>query len=684
MKKIYSLLAITALTLSAQTFNVATTSEFRTALGDAAGNGEDDTIILADGTYTTTDDGQGTFTYLDNEIYNLALIGSSSENVILSGAEQDQIFNHQSIAGGNLRVENLTFMDGGVDIEDNGIEGGGFYTARAHVDVLNCNFTNNHAESGGGFYIDNYGDINITNSVFENNSAFTEYSQSQGGGAFYSTDTCFIESSTFTNNTAFDKRDTYTSKGGGFYTSSAVINNSTFTNNRTDGDGGGFYAGMGTINDSNFTENKAYGTWISSGGDTMYTGSGGGFYIFNSSNLTIENSIFHKNVAGLTGGGFRSGSGYYGSKIIKSTFTENILYDPSASYAGGAGFYAYGNVVVFDSVIKNNHSESIGGGVSMTNGTIVNSIIADNYAENGAGAINAQSLYMSNSILSGNNSGILVRIGTIEDPVVIKNSVFLDNNDSIIDVRYESDDPIIDFKNNYINIDNVETRKFTSNNIFEGVTLGFVDEANDDFNLTASSDLIDAGTSDYADKFVVDGVNYLSTDFADNNRSVGANMDIGIYEYSTTKPTITSFTYSGTAKEYQEVTFSVAYTLTDPRTIGSVEFDYTDDGSFEYSNTHTFNDAKTYTVNVKVTDSSGEFSMNTLRILIEEIAYADMTDEEKLMESIEPAHYDDIVSIIESNENTAVSEAIDTVIANPTDYGLVLESDRKVVVIPMY
>ncbi len=48
MKKIYSLLAITALTLSAQTFNVATTSEFRTALETAAGNGEDDTIILAD------------------------------------------------------------------------------------------------------------------------------------------------------------------------------------------------------------------------------------------------------------------------------------------------------------------------------------------------------------------------------------------------------------------------------------------------------------------------------------------------------------------------------------------------------------------------------------------------------------------------------------------------------------
>ena len=41
----------------AQTFNVSTTQELRQALLDAATNGQTDTIILADGTYATTDDG---------------------------------------------------------------------------------------------------------------------------------------------------------------------------------------------------------------------------------------------------------------------------------------------------------------------------------------------------------------------------------------------------------------------------------------------------------------------------------------------------------------------------------------------------------------------------------------------------------------------------------------------------
>ncbi len=47
--------------------HVSNTEEFRQALLDAAGNGRDDTIVLADGVYKTTDDGKGTFMFIDNE-----------------------------------------------------------------------------------------------------------------------------------------------------------------------------------------------------------------------------------------------------------------------------------------------------------------------------------------------------------------------------------------------------------------------------------------------------------------------------------------------------------------------------------------------------------------------------------------------------------------------------------------
>jgi len=82
MKKSLILLSIaTSLTLFAQTFNVSDTEGLRAALSDASGNGEHDTIILADGIYATTDDGLGTFKYIDDEVYSLTLRGSSRDNV---------------------------------------------------------------------------------------------------------------------------------------------------------------------------------------------------------------------------------------------------------------------------------------------------------------------------------------------------------------------------------------------------------------------------------------------------------------------------------------------------------------------------------------------------------------------------------------------------------------------------
>ena len=77
--------------VSAATFNVSNTPELRQALLDAGQNGQADTIILVDGTYATTDDGGGTFTFLDNENYDLTLQGSSAENAILSGANTHQV-----------------------------------------------------------------------------------------------------------------------------------------------------------------------------------------------------------------------------------------------------------------------------------------------------------------------------------------------------------------------------------------------------------------------------------------------------------------------------------------------------------------------------------------------------------------------------------------------------------------
>ena len=144
MKAIFTFLTLlVVLSLDAATFNVSSTSELRKALIKAARNGEDNTIILADGIYKTTDDGKGTFIYNSNNSYQLTLKGSSSNNVILSGDKQHKIFKFKSNHSGTLKLEKLTFMDGNSSYYygyDN--HGGGIY-ADYNIEIIDCNFTNN-------------------------------------------------------------------------------------------------------------------------------------------------------------------------------------------------------------------------------------------------------------------------------------------------------------------------------------------------------------------------------------------------------------------------------------------------------------------------------------------------------------------------------------------------------------
>ncbi|MDD2905078.1 MAG: choice-of-anchor Q domain-containing protein, partial [Sulfurimonas sp.] len=253
---------------------------------------------------------------------------------------------------------------------------------------------------------------------------------------------------------------------------------------------------------------------------------------------------------------------------------------------------------------------------------------------------------------------------------------------------------------------------FGSNNIYDGVTLGFVNEANGDYNLTASSDLIDAGTT------TITGITLPTTDLNGNARIVGGSIDIGPYEFSTTRPTINSITYTGVAKEQSTLTINVDYTLADGRTLESVEYDYLNNGTYTTSNTYTFNSTGTYKVNVKITDSAGEFSSSSLSVTVAPLAFADMTDEQKLIKAIDPVYYDAVVAIIEESKtasntsgyelglydgkeyvknnpaafslltqaeaNASVGDAVQAVINNPSNYGLVSQTESNASIAASY
>lgn len=205
-----------------------------------------------------------------------------------------------------------------------------------------------------------------------------------------------------------------------------------------------------------------------------------------------------------------------------------------------------------------------------------------------------------------------------------------------------------------------------------------MDEANGDYNLTASSDLIDAGTT------TVTGVTLPTTDLDENARVVGGNIDIGPYEFSTTRPTINSLIYTGTATEQNELTFDTSYTLTDGRTISSITYDFLNDGSYVSLNTHTFNTAGTYTVKVKVTDDTGEFSSRSLSVTITPLAFSDMTDEQKLVKAIDPQYYDAITAIIASKQDSSHASGVtvgeNNVVLAPSSYNLVTVSDIELTI----
>lgn len=510
MKRIILLLMFFAAILSAKVFNVSSVTEFREALNVAATNGENNTIIIADGIYKTTDDKNGTFIYNGDNDKNLTIKGSNSKNVILSGDGKNQILNHKTSEGNApLILENLSFIDG------NSSKNGGAAYTDSFIVVKDCNFTNNKSDGkGGGFYSE--GSAEIINSIFNENEA------NDNGGGFYSKGFAKVNDSIFISNKSFASNGTNLAGGGGFYSYiSAIVDNSIFNNNQAP-NGGGFFTyndnGYSFVHDCNFTHNTAF--------------SGGGFYSYDFTK--VESSIFKNNVASFcNGGGFVVQDGLV---VINSTFINN---DSNCSYedGGGGGFYSVGHTVVSNSIFIKNKSSSQGGGFYSDddgdNVVITNSIFVKNKSNYGGGFA-CNSLKATNLLLKDNSSGIyLLGVSFSSDNNTIANSIFLDNN--ISDVNLSPYSKISKLENNYldisrlidsgINLDN----NITKNNIFSGVNLGFKDPSNGDYHLTSSSDLIDKGTTDIPD------ITFPKTDLDGNARIIGKTIDIGPYEYNSSK-----------------------------------------------------------------------------------------------------------------------------------------------------
>ena len=302
-----------------------------------------------------------------------------------------------------------------------------------------------------------------------------------------------------------------------------------------------------------------------------------------------------------------------------------------------------------------------------------------------------------NSLFSSNNTNInSPHITVLRGTINVTNSMFHDSQSNIglftestaniynsifyntLENNLHADDQgMIKIYNSYIDtgLSYGSFILFEQDNLPLDASLLFSDESNFDFRLLNSSDLIDSGTT---------GVTLPDTDFDGFARIVGGSVDIGPFEFSTTRPTINSVAYIGTAKEQSELTFSVDYALEAGRTIVGISFDYLSDGSFVTTNVHTYNTAGTYTVKTKVLDSEGEFSIASTTVVVVELPYTEMTYEQKLIEAIDPIYYADLTSLIATDKDTAVDAATADGIAigkqyvqdNLTEFSLVTVADK--------
>lgn len=257
----------------------------------------------------------------------------------------------------------------------------------------------------------------------------------------------------------------------------------------------------------------------------------------NAANLSIKNSIITKNVSNVSG-----------SLYLRSTQDSNITIE-SCEFSSnlsryGSGFDASVNIsgptmtiLVNNSIFHNNISRNIPAGLGLSGSSF--SILLNN---GGAANVTITNNTFTNNIDSTTDSGI--DIGTIalrrfnlNDVLNVQmhNNIFWNNytdnsstvvaNQNIGLINGSNAISTLNFTHNNSNQTNLNTKvaTLTENNNFDTDPL-FVDEANFDFSLQASSSLIDSGDNNQIP-------NGITTDIIGNSRIINSTVDLGAYEY---------------------------------------------------------------------------------------------------------------------------------------------------------
>ena len=589
-----------------------------------------DGILITGGNADYSEDGM-----LDTHgggIYNLgvlsltnATISDNSTKIFGGGAyNQGTLTITKSTLYGNSAGHNgggvyskgiLSITDSTISNNASDYQGGGVANSNGTLTINNSTITENTAVYGAGI-LTSEGTLSIVGSTISGNSA-----SKSGGGIHYAGEDLFIANSTISGNLA-------TERGGGFYGAGKLsITDSSILNNSASGEGGGFYHynGILTITNSTISNNSANGE---GGGILVFQESllltnstiadnssgddGGGIYSI-SADITITNSVVTGNSTNDNGDNMvrADGGGIYCQRsdliITGSTISNNLAYSDDSDEGNGGGIYhGDGDLTIVNATIVNNSSTSIGGGIVHSTGnlSITNSTIANNTASNFGGGLfdhsDTGSATINNSIVAGNTVGYYGA------------DIYF----------YEG---ILHGSNNLIGDGTRQTLEDGINGNQVGTTLSPLDPGFNKwiqfpngqwgYTLSADSPCVDAGRNSLA--IDPDGT-ALSNDITGNPRIQYGTVDIGSHEYCSFFQIDMGGPY--TIYENESVSLDASGSQNSVYDIISYEWDFDHDGNYDDGSGETVlfipDKSGTYTVHVKLTDSSGTWDIGETSVKV--------------------------------------------------------------------
>jgi hypothetical protein len=348
--------------------------------------------------------------FLPSDTYHLSLgelnitddvdiVGSEINDTIISGENTNRIFRVDRSGGHDqfkVNLRKLTIENGNTSND-----GGGVWNDEM-MTIDGCKFRNNSAVGNGGGIYNTFGNISIKDSVVTNNHVTNAAYLGGGGGIYNSYGEVTILNTSVVSNTG---TSTYVFGGGGVTNSngqvtlidSDVNNNSASAQGDTNGAmGGGILSVNGALilYNTNVNNNSAIAHgWM--GGAT-----GGGINLFLGEAL-LDHSTINGNSSSTNGGGLTNVSGVVNitsSLILNNTSSvgggienegtssiltifRSIIQDNSAIYQGGGVYHFYGEILLNESTVSNNHASGSGSGFLIHSSgilTITNTTLSGN------------------------------------------------------------------------------------------------------------------------------------------------------------------------------------------------------------------------------------------------------------------------------------------------------------------